>query len=142
MLHAPCSMLHAPCSMLHAPQQTISHRSQQAILHTPQQTISHTPQKEQEPLKQLSNSQHMLQPTIQHPIISNPSQNIDRKPHDESIYYVCTLCETETKFKEYSKLEKHVRRFHSDFNQSERGSKRKRIKDDEVFPKKAKWNWT
>jgi len=124
------------------PQQTISHRPQQAILHTPQQTISHTPQQEQQPLQQLSNSQHMLEPTIQHPIISNPSQNIDRKPHDESIYYVCTLCETDTKFKEYSKLEKHVRRFHSDFNQSERGSKRKRIKDDEVFPKKAKWNWT
>ena len=43
---------------------------------------------------------------------------------------------------EYGKLEKHVRRFHSDFNQSERGSKRKRIKDDEVFPKQDKWNWT
>merc|ERR1712081_152786 len=124
------------------PQQTISHRPQQAILHTPQQTISHTPQQEQQPLQQLSNPQHMLEPTIQHPIISNPSQNIDRKPHDESIYYVCTLCKTHTKFKEYGKLEKHVRRFHFDFNQSERGSKRKRIKDDEVFPKKAKWNWT
>merc|ERR1712112_764426 len=124
-------------AITHTPQQTISHRPQQAILHTPQQTISHTPQQEQQPLQQLSNSQHMLEPTIQHPIISNPSQNIDRKPHDESIYYVCTLCETDTKFKEYGKLEKHVRRFHSDFNQSERGSKRKRTKDDEVFPKKA-----
>ena len=54
---------------------------------------------------------------------------------------MCTLCETPTKFTEYGKLEKHVRRFHSDFNQNERGSKRKRIKEEEVFPKKAKWNW-
>ena len=80
----------------------ISYTPQQAISHTPQQAISHTPQ-QQQALQHLSNSQHMLQPTIQHPIISNPSHNIDRKPHDESIYYVCTLCETHTKFKEYGK---------------------------------------
>ena len=83
----------------------------------------------------------MLQPTIQHPIISKPSHNIDRKPHDENIYYVCTICETPTKFLDYGKLEKHVGRFHSDFNQNVRGSKRKRGKEEEVFPKKAKWIW-
>ena len=55
---------------------------------------------------------------------------------------MCTLCEKPTKFTEYGKLENHVRRFHSDFNQNERGSKRKRIKEEEeVFQKKAKWNW-
>ena len=84
----------------------------------------------------------MLQPTIQHPIISNPSQNIDKKPHDENIYYVCTLCETPTKFTNYHRLEKHVKRFHSDFDQNVKGSKRKRGKEEKVFPKKAKTNWT
>ena len=63
-------------------------------------------------------------------------------PPDENTYYVCTLCETPTKFTEYGKLEKHVRRFHSDFNQNVKGSKRKRIKEEEVFSKKGKWNLT
>ena len=102
------------------------------IPHTPQQAIYHT---QQQALQHMPNSQHMVQSTIQ------PSHNIDKKLHDENIYYVCTLCETPTKFTNYGKLEKHVRRFHSDFNQNERGSKRKRIKEGEVFPKKAKWNW-
>ena len=56
---------------------------------------------------------------------------------------MCTLCETPTKFTEYGKLEKHVRRFHSDFNQNERDSKRKRgEEEEELFPKKAKWQWS
>ena len=55
---------------------------------------------------------------------------------------MCTLCEAPTKFTEKGTLEKHVRRFHSDFNQNEQGSKRKRTKEEEeVFPKKAKWTW-
>ena len=53
---------------------------------------------------------------------------------------MCTLCEKHTKFTEYSELENHVRRFHSDFNQKERGTKRKGRKE-EVYPKKGKWSW-
>ena len=49
---------------------------------------------------------------------------VDEKPHDENMYYVCTLCETPTKFTEYADLEKHDRRFHSYFNQNEQGSKK------------------
>ena len=63
-------------------------------------------------------------------------------PPDENIYYVCTLCETPTKFLNYHRLEKHVKRFHSDFDQNVKGSKRKHVKEEKVFPKKAKWNWT
>ena len=51
----------------------------------------------------------------------------------------CTLCTTPTKFKDYRKLEKHVKRFHSDWN--ERDNKRKKGEEEEVFPKKAKWQW-
>ena len=39
---------------------------------------------------------------------------------------------------DYGKLEKRVRRFHSDFDQNVKGYKRKRDKEEEVFPKKAK----
>ena len=53
---------------------------------------------------------------------------------------MCTLCETPTKFTKYGRLENHVGRFHSDFNQNERGSKRKN-EEEEVFPKKGKWTW-
>ena len=45
-------------------------------------------------------------------------------PPDENIYYVCTLCETPTKFLNYHRLEKHVKRFHSDFDQNVKGPKK------------------
>ena len=83
----------------------------------------------------------MGQPIPQQSILhTQPSHNTN--PHDKNIYYVCTLCETPTKFTNYYKLEKHVKRFHSDFDQNVKGSKRKCVKDENVFPKKAKWNWT
>ena len=44
------------------------------------------------------------QGSIPHPIISQPSHNIDEKPHDENIYYVCTLCKTPTKCMNYHRL--------------------------------------
>ena len=68
---------------------------------------------------------------------------------------MCTLCETPTKFATFGKLENHIKRFHSAFNQEEKGTKRrkdeeeaypkkaKRRKDEkeEVYPKKGKWSW-
>ena len=51
---------------------------------------------------------------------------------------VCTLCSTPTQFSDYKKLEKHVTRFHSAFNQNIKGSKRKKLSQ-EVFPKKLRW---
>ena len=51
----------------------------------------------------------------------------------------CTLCTTPTKFKDYHKLEKHVKKSHSDWN--EQDSKRKKGGKEEVFPKKGKWKW-
>ena len=106
----------------------IDYSNAQAIIHSerPRQTESST-------------IYHIPQQSIQH---TQPSHNIDEKPHDENIYYVCTLCETPTKFTNYHRLEKHVKRFHSDFDQNVKGSKRKRVKEEKVFPKKAKWNWT
>ena len=43
--------------------------------------------------------------------------------------YVFTLCTGYTKFSGYKKLERHIKRFHSDFKQTEKGSKRKRDHD-------------
>ena len=65
---------------------------------------------------------------------------------------MCTLCETPTKFATFGKLENHIKRFHSAFNQEEKGTKRRkdegypkkakrRRKDEEVYPKKGKWSW-
>ena len=56
---------------------------------------------------------------------------------------MCTFCPKDTKFTTSGKLLNHVRRLHADFNQKERGGKRKGRKDEEeeVFPKKAKWSW-
>ena len=52
---------------------------------------------------------------------------------------MCTLRETPTKFKSYGKLENHIKRFHSAFNQEEKGTKRKGRKE-QVLPKKPKWS--
>jgi hypothetical protein len=53
--------------------------------------------------------------------------------------YVCTLCETPTKFGNFQKLSRHVERFHKDFEQEERGTKRSCPSYDEVLPKKLRW---
>ena len=42
----------------------------------------------------------------------------------EQTLYLCTLCETPTKFADYHRLSKHVERFNSAFNQDNKGVKR------------------
>ena len=76
--------------------------NQQSIQHTEPTTISYT---SQQALQHLPNTQHMQQSTIKHPVIPHTLQidmDVDEKPHDENTYYVCTPCETPTKFKDYS----------------------------------------
>ena len=53
---------------------------------------------------------------------------------------MCTYCETPTKFTTFNRLMNHVKRFHSAFDQKERGYKRKDEEEEEVFPKKIKWS--
>ena len=118
----------------------MSHTPQQALQYTQPLAVTNT-----QPLAVTNTLPSILQHAISHTphqaISHTPQQAISQPRQDENIYYVCTLCETPTKFTEYGKLEKHVRRFHSDFNQKERGNKRKGRKE-EVYPKKGKWNWT
>ena len=52
--------------------------------------------------------------------------------------YVCTLCTTYTKFSDYKKLERHLVRFHKDFEQTEKGSKWKRDHKTKKM-KRSKW---
>ena len=60
-------------------------------------------------------------------------ENKYRKPlaikNDYPDFYVCTLCMGYTKFSGYKKLERHIEQFHSDFKQTEKGSKRKHEDD-------------
>ena len=107
---------------------TLQHTSHHATPHTSQHTI--------QPLT-VTNRQ---QPALQQAISKPPRQKGLKQPQDESVSYVCTLCETPTKFTTFNKLDNHVRRFHSDFNQKERGNKRKGRKE-EVYPKKGRWDW-
>ena len=50
----------------------------------------------------------------------------------------CTLCITPTYFNDYKKLEKHVERFHSDFKQTNRGTKRKKYQEGDTKYKRKK----
>ena len=56
--------------------------------------------------------------------------------------YLWTFCEKPTKFADYHKLSKHVARFHSDFNQKNKGTKRSKGEREEVSPKRIRWNVT
>ena len=54
---------------------------------------------------------------------------------------MCTLCETPTKYATFGKIENQIKRFHSAFNQEEKGTKRRKDEKEEVYPKKGKWSW-
>ena len=43
--------------------------------------------------------------------------------------YVFTLCTAYTKLNDYKKLERHIERYHLDFQEEEKGSKRKKVYD-------------
>ena len=91
------------------PQQSIYHTQPPAIQYTQQPVTNYNSERPRQ--RESSKIYHIPQQSIQH---TQPSHNIDEKPHDENIYYVCTLCETPTKFTNYLRLEKHVKRFHTD----------------------------
>ena len=76
-------------------------------------------------------------------ITHNQSQNTrptyNRPIGIEQTLYLCTLCQTPTKFADYNKLSKHVERFHSAFNQDNKGVKRGKGEREESWPKKLRW---
>ena len=122
-------------TIYHIPQESISHTQPPAIQYTQQPVTNYNSERPRQ--TESSTIYHIPQQSIQH---TQPSHNT--KPPDENIYLVCTLCETTTRFKNYHRLEMHVKSHHSDFDLNVKGSKRKRVKEEKVFPKKAKWNWT
>mgnify|MGYP003343254510 CR=1 FL=1 len=69
---------------------------------------------------------------LQYEVTSQPSSS-------KIELYVCTLWETPIKFGNFQKLSRHVERFHKDFEQEERGTKRSCPSYDEVLPKKLRW---
>ena len=71
--------------------------------------------------------------------IEKYNPNIGKLP--EVHKFLCTLCETPTKFSTFGKLENHIKMFHPAFNQEEKGTKRKRGRRRKEKPKKAKWSW-
>ena len=72
--------------------------------------------------------------------MNNPTRSSYNRPIGlEHSLYVCTLCETQTKFADYNKIGKHVERFHSAFKQNNKGIKRGKGECEEVWPKKPRW---
>ena len=79
-------------------------------------------------------------------LINNYESEISSLPYTEprALTYKpdlieCTYCNTPTKYTSLGRLERHIKRFHPDWNT--RNDKRKLKDEDEVFPKKGKWNW-
>ena len=69
---------------------------------------------------------------------NNPTRSSYNRPiGTEHSLYLCTLCETPTKFADYCKLGKHVERFHSAFNQNNKGVKRNKGDHEESRPKSS-----
>ena len=96
---------------------------------TPQQALTYNQPSQQ--MEIAYNQQRPIQyitydrPSQQQALVYNqPSQPLAIEYKKNNI--PCTLCITPTYFNEYKKLEKHVERFHSDFNQTEKGTKRKK----------------
>ena len=52
---------------------------------------------------------------------NNNRSSYNRPIGIEQTLYLCTLCESPTKFSDYHKLGRHIERFHSAFNQDDKG---------------------
>ena len=89
-------------------------------------------------LPSISNEVSPIQP-ITHNQSQNPRPSYNRPIGIEQTLYLCTLCETPTKCSDYHKLGRHVERFHSAFKQNNKGVKRGKGEQEEVWPKKLRW---
>ena len=136
------------------PPNQIQHQQPQPIQHQATQPIEHVQVGEIEYNQPPQLTHNIPSPETHNqlqPFGTTASQNSNLKPvtHSEKpaiiynkslvIEYVCTLCETPTKFSDFNKLDRHVHRFHSAFKQSERGTKRKKGVREEVSPRKLRW---
>ena len=93
----------------------------------------------------LYKDQAAQQQTIQNLPNSNKVAANDNQPRlynrpigYEEKSYLCSWCETPTKFKDHKKLSKHIKRFHNAFDQKNRGVKRGDDDLDEIAPKRQR----
>ena len=107
--------------------------------YNPQQALPYNHQTHQ-PLQHIAQENMQIEPYKSHPAeIEKYNPNIGKLP--EVYKFICTLCETPTKFSTFGKLENHIKRFHPAFNQQEQGTKRKGGRRRKEKPKKGKWSW-
>merc|ERR1711951_180792 len=106
--------------------QPITHTQNQPIAHTQNQPIAHT---QNQPALQLAQE-----------CTDNPGTiaAYNRPIGYEENSYLCSWCETPTKFKDRKKLSKHIKRFHNAFDQKNRGVKRGDDDLDEIAPKRQR----
>ena len=91
--------------------------------HVPSLTYNHTPVQNNQ-LQTVSSMSPGYNIRQNQPTNKPTRSKYNRPIGIEHKLYLCTLCETPTKFADYHKLGKHVERFHSAFNQDNKGVKR------------------
>ena len=110
------------------------------ILQVPTLTYKHPPVQDNQ-LQTIQNTNPSPSNITQNQPQNNPTRSSYKRPIGiEHSLYLCTLCETPTKLAYYHKLGRHVERFHSAFNQNNKGTKRNRGDHEELWPKKLRWN--
>ena len=102
----------------------IAHTQNQPIAHTQNQQIAHT------------QNQPVIQLAQEHTDNPGTRAAYNRPIGYEEKSYLCSWCETPTKFKDRKKLSKHIKRFHNAFDQKNKGTKRGDDDLDEIAPKR------
>merc|ERR1712121_593520 len=105
----------------------------------PQRYIVHTQnQPFDQPITQNQTTDKVPNDPTQVATVVNQPRSYNRPIGYEEKSYLCSWCETPTKFKDRKKLSKHIKRFHNAFDQKNRGLKRGDDDLDEIAPKRQR----
>merc|ERR1711951_95271 len=118
----------------HTQIQPIAHTQNQPIGYMQNQPIAHT---QNQPIAYTQN-QPAIQLAQEHKDNPGTGAAYKRPIGYEENSFLCTLCETPTKFYDRTKLYKHRARFHNAFDQKNRGVKRGDDDLDEISPKRQR----
>ena len=107
----------------------------------PQRHIVHTQnQPFDQPITQNQTTDKVPNDPTQVATVVNQPRSYNRPIGYEEKSYLCSWCETPTKFKDRTKLSKHIKRFHAAFHQKNKGTKRGNDDLDEITPKRHRGN--
>ena len=111
----------------------LQHIQKPALQYSSPQQLEYSSQQQNHPIA------HIYEPYLQN-IVSHKQQKHNKQKDESVSSFKCTYCVTPTTFKTFNRLSNHIERFHTDFKQTIKGTKRKNT-NEEVFPKKLKWDW-